>query len=163
MRHRLRVGFTLIELLVVIAIIGMLVALLLPAVNAAREAGRRAQCSNNLKQIGLSVHNYNDINNTVPPSFVGYKGDGTKYAKGWTWAGLILPYLEQPGFTNTNENTPERSWDNTLGMGSEADDRPELLLPQPAWTNEADFTRNAHFRRVFTRRLSPRHLHGLCR
>jgi prepilin-type N-terminal cleavage/methylation domain-containing protein len=69
-----RRGFTLIELLVVIAIIAVLIALLLPAVQAAREAARRAQCVNNLKQIGIAMHNYHDTNGTLPP---GVKGAAT--------------------------------------------------------------------------------------
>jgi len=80
-------GFTLVELLVVIAIIGVLVALLLPAVQAAREAARRTQCSNNLKQIGLAVHNFHDARNGLPPLVA-----GERRASFWVY---ILPYLEQ--------------------------------------------------------------------
>jgi prepilin-type N-terminal cleavage/methylation domain-containing protein/prepilin-type processing-associated H-X9-DG protein len=87
LRQRARGGFTLIELLVVIAIIAVLIALLLPAVQAAREAARRAQCVNNLKQIGLAVHNYHDANLTFPPARKGCC---------WgTWNIFILPYIEQ--------------------------------------------------------------------
>ncbi|MEZ6131006.1 MAG: DUF1559 domain-containing protein [Planctomycetaceae bacterium] len=90
-------GFTLIELLVVIAIIAILVALLLPAVQQAREAARRTQCKNNLKQIGLALHNYHDANNSLPSgSIVLLNAAGTTYnGHGWTWHASILPYIDQ--------------------------------------------------------------------
>jgi prepilin-type N-terminal cleavage/methylation domain-containing protein/prepilin-type processing-associated H-X9-DG protein len=92
-----RTAFTLVELLVVIAIIGVLIALLLPAVQAAREAARRSQCKNNLKQIGLALHNYDSARRSFPPGFVSksdtVNGPGT--GPGWGWAAHILPYLEE--------------------------------------------------------------------
>jgi len=87
-----RRGFTLIELLVVIAIIAVLIALLLPAVQAAREAARRAQCVNNLKQIGLGMHNYHDANQVLPP--------GQKSCCWGTWLLFMLPQVEQTALWN---------------------------------------------------------------
>src|ERR1700730_5064061 len=99
MRRR---GFTLIELLVVIAIIAVLIALLLPAVQAAREAARRAQCVNNLKQIGLALHNYHDVNGSFPMgSSLGLYNGGFYQAKqGWSAHGAMLPQLEQMALYN---------------------------------------------------------------
>ncbi len=87
-----RRGFTLVELLVVIAIIGVLVALLLPAVQAAREAARRMQCSNNLKQLGLAVHNYHDTFLVFPPQMMNVN---TNNNRRWGWGAVTLPYVEQ--------------------------------------------------------------------
>ena len=84
-------AFTLVELLVVIAIISMLIALLLPAVQAAREAARRMSCSNNLRQIGIAVHNYHDTFGSFPPAM---KATNT-VCQGFGWAALVLPFIEQ--------------------------------------------------------------------
>ena len=91
-----RSGFTLIELLVVIAIIAILIGLLLPAVQAAREAARRAQCVSNLKQVGLALAIYEGAQRVLPPGYVSnFKADGTDIGPGWGWAAMILPQLEQ--------------------------------------------------------------------
>lgn len=112
-----RRAFTLVELLVVIAIIGILVALLLPAVQAAREAARRTQCTNNLKQIGVALHNYHDTHGSFPPSCVKEKvGDGGGSAQATLWSGLLLPFVEQGAL-----------WDQVQGMGF-----------QIVWNDDAD-------------------------
>ncbi|MEJ7593104.1 MAG: DUF1559 domain-containing protein [Planctomycetaceae bacterium] len=94
-----RRGFTLIELLVVIAIIAILIALLLPAVQQAREAARRTQCKNNMKQIALAVHNFHDVYNRFPAGYFGSPQDADINYTGQQWLGLfpqILPQMEQP-------------------------------------------------------------------
>lgn len=94
-------GFTLIELLVVIAIIAVLVALLLPAVQQAREAARRTQCKNNLKQIGVALQNYHGSRNTFPPGYVStFDSSGNDTGPGWGWGAMILPEMEQTALQN---------------------------------------------------------------
>ncbi|MDB5351412.1 MAG: Prepilin-type N-terminal cleavage/methylation protein/prepilin-type [Planctomycetota bacterium] len=95
-RSRSARAFTLIELLVVISIIGILIALLLPAVQAAREAARRAQCVNNLKQMGLALHNYEGIHQALPSGYVSLvDATGTELGPGWGWSAMVLPQIEQ--------------------------------------------------------------------
>jgi prepilin-type N-terminal cleavage/methylation domain-containing protein/prepilin-type processing-associated H-X9-DG protein len=124
--YRSERGFTLIELLVVIAIIAILIALLLPTVQAAREAARRAQCTNNLKQIGLALMNYESANKVFPPSYlcnpnlsgtaygVPYPDDGWNGWPGFAWGTMVLPYIEQaPLYASFNINLPCWAPDNT--------------------------------------------------
>ena len=106
-------GFTLIELLVVIAIIAILVALLLPAIQQAREAARRSSCKNNLKQIGIALHNYHEAHSTFPPGWIGASpvGSGTRYqhdvasGNGFSWGTFILPHMDHESiYTRFNFN-----------------------------------------------------------
>ncbi len=120
-------GFTLIELLVVIAIIAVLIALLLPAVQAAREAARRSGCTNNLKQIGLALHNYEQAMGVFPPGYVSSinrtildacnqdteNQHGIDLGTGWAWGSMILPYMEQqPLYNSINFNLSVAFHDN---------------------------------------------------
>lgn len=120
-RNCARNGFTLVELLVVIAIIGILVSLLLPAIQSAREAARRMSCSNNLKQVALACQNYNDTHSVLPPIRAGQISNNQPFGQsyypgcqtwinstGYSWRALILPYMEENGLYD------EINWESSL-------------------------------------------------
>ncbi len=138
MSTRPRRGFTLIELLVVIAIIAILIALLLPAVQQAREAARRSQCKNNLKQIGLAFHNYHDTHRTFPPGWIDNEtclsggscvnGTGSTASddseatnrNGLGWGTMVLPFLDQAPLYNqigTETNNFANNWHKIVSGG----------------------------------------------
>ena len=132
MRSKKPSGFTLVELLVVIAIIGVLISLLLPAVQAAREAARRMSCGNNLKQMGLALQNYHATRNQFPAGYLSYAtndGNGPAEARidpvtwdaapGWGWSAQLLPYVEQGNVSAViDESQPIWHPDYELGDSS---------------------------------------------
>ena len=121
-----RIGFTLIELLVVIAIIAILIALLLPAVQQAREAARRTQCKNNLKQLGLAMHNYHDVANIVAFNY-GACCVPTTNGQQSTWIRSILPYIEQAAIYN------QIDWNYGTGNDPRAGTATDpALMPMPS-------------------------------
>src|SRR6476661_1738708 len=116
-----RRGFTLIELLVVIAIIAVLIALLLPAVQAAREAARRAQCVNNVRQIGIAIQNYHDTNKHQPQYHAAIPDTATQtyanYTYSWrgpVWTVLILPFIEEQALYDRFDKTKKMTDDSTI-------------------------------------------------
>lgn len=137
-------GFTLVELLVVIAIIGVLVSLLLPAVQSAREAARRMQCSNNLKQLALACHNYHDTYQLFPPNHLFSVAPGqAANSEGWGWHVLILPFIEQ-GNLHTALNVNTYSLMDTLAKRNPQLPNPLPLLQThvPSFTCPSDSNRN---------------------
>lgn len=126
--HAARQGFTLIELLVVISVIALLIALLFPAVQQAREAARRTQCRNNLKQLGLALHNYHDVHAVFPPSFCTAIGIPLGSNNGsWSIHGRLLPYIDQANAYNVVRlDVP---WDKQLSSGVPTLKVPILVCP----------------------------------
>lgn len=147
MKHSVRVkGFTLVELLVVIAIIGILVALLLPAVQAAREAARRTECSNNLKQIGLAMHNYHDTAQKFPPGVITTVTNfGGPYRTNWCIA--LLPYMEQTALYDQYHQELDNTADANMPVNQTlvdvyhcpSDKEPVLLRPDSGRGNGKRF------------------------
>ena len=143
---RRKSGFTLIELLVVIAIIAVLIALLLPAVQQAREAARRTQCKNNLKQIGLALHNYHDTFNILTPLAYGNGGTNGAPVPTFAWAVMTLPYIDQAPLYSTLNPGP-----NTLqNVFNSAALRPLLQTRLAAFVCPSDPGQDLNNNRPFT-------------
>ena len=141
-----RRAFTLVELLVVIAIIGILIALLLPAVQAAREAARRSQCSNNLKQLGLGMHNYHDTFKSFPSGYIVGAGASAWTAgnqSSWGWGALILPFVEQTALADRLSPGSFRLSD-ALTAGGAYDRVAELQTPIAAFRCPSDLAKETN-------------------
>lgn len=134
-----KLGFTLVELLVVIAIIGILIALLLPAINAAREAGRRAQCMNNVKQLGLAAINYQETLGYFPWGVSVPKGQDptTTYQWGANWVISILPYTENPGLYKSYN--PLKPVSDPANAALRAARIPTMLCPSDSFYNSKPY------------------------
>ena len=134
-------GFTLVELLVVIAIIGVLIGLLLPAVQSVRSAAARSQCTNNLKQIGLALMSYHDANSWFPPGYIDGNPAGPNtpdmdVGPGWGWAAMILPYLEQNNvYAQINFNVGVAT-----GVNAQISQQPLTIYQCPADPNQQAFS-----------------------
>lgn len=150
--HRARLprrGFTLIELLVVIAIIAVLIALLLPAVQQAREAARRTQCRNNLKQLGLALHNYHDTHQRLPPGGIhnrdGHGASASSSSWGPSWIVMTLPYFDQGPLYNTYNFSLDRARDGinqtVVNVELAALKCPSDGTEKPKWSNSVPFAR----------------------
>jgi prepilin-type N-terminal cleavage/methylation domain-containing protein len=135
-----RRGFTLVELLIVIAIIGMLVSLLLPAVQAAREAARRTECANNLKQIGLALQAYHDARRGFPPGWLWAPPADQSGGSSWAWSVFILPYLER------NSLYDELRVDDGSALVPPPGDPRDTLLPMFVCPSDVGPDRNKWFR-----------------
>lgn len=146
-------GFTLIELLVVIAIIAILIALLLPAVQQAREAARRTQCKNNLKQLGLAMHNYHDVNRAFPMGWVNDYSSWSPTENGsdevgghfgaiddvaqWSWSVYVMPFIDQaPLFEALNVNTVQGSQAITISASRDLMSTPFSAFRCPSDTGQ---------------------------
>lgn len=142
-----RSGFTLIELLVVIAIIAVLIALLLPAVQQAREAARRTQCKNNMKQLGLALHNYHDTHNRLPPGGIhnrdGHGASPTSTSWGPSWMPMILSYIDQGPLYNQFDFSVPRAANYGTVVSTQI---PAFRCPTDSnekanWSNTSSFAR----------------------
>jgi prepilin-type N-terminal cleavage/methylation domain-containing protein len=144
--RKTRRGFTLIELLVVIAIIAVLIALLLPAVQQAREAARRTQCRNNLKQIGIAIHTYHDAHRMFPsmdtPMTVGGSGNNFPYCKMGSWTTLLLPELEQNNIYRQLDFN--NAWDDTPNINFLTTVLPFFICPSAGTPDRIVYNRIAH-------------------
>ena len=137
-RSRRRPGFTLIELLVVIAIIGILIALLLPAVQKVREAANRTKCANNLKQIGIALHMYHDVNGSLPSAsnFHTPYSNPPDFHYSWSWMAMILPYIEQNNLYKAAEDFAQHV--NYVPFGTSGPANPAQYTPIPTYQCPAD-------------------------